>query len=314
MFPASSQPVTSTTRVRRAPVAQTGDVRPRTRLMHFPNRWSGSGQTFGCSWGAIPFDRGLTRRSPRGPLLTCRRGSDPRCREDGRADAENKSSDALTSVFQGGLMDPLGPAGQPMTTGKTAPVPAVPTPPSPGDVRAELEHVVTGPAFAQSDRLVSFLRFIVNETLAGGADHIKESVVGVEIFGRPPGYDPKGDPIVRVQARHLRQKLRDHYDVARRDRQRADRAAQRRIRATVPARTPSLAFRGRADPAASPIGRPRRDGRGHRHPGPLRRHVRALPSHQDQRVSDGATSVDRSPAVQESHRRCHSGVLQRRSD
>lgn len=81
-----------------------------------------------------------------------------------------------------------------------------------------MEQVVTGPAFARSDRLVSFLRFIVNETLAGGADHIKESVVGVEIFGRPPGYDPKGDPIVRVQARQLRQKLRDHYDVAGRDR------------------------------------------------------------------------------------------------
>ena len=105
-----------------------------------------------------------------------------------------------------------------MTTGKTAPVSATATPPSPGDVRAELEHVVTGPAFAQSDRLVSFLRFIVIETLAGRADHIKESVVGVEIFGRSPGYDPKGDPIVRVQARQLRQKLRDHYDVAGRDR------------------------------------------------------------------------------------------------
>jgi TolB-like protein/tetratricopeptide (TPR) repeat protein len=81
-----------------------------------------------------------------------------------------------------------------------------------------LEHVVTDPTFAQSDRLVSFLRFIVNETLAGRADHIKESVVGVEIFGRQPGYDPKSDPIVRVQARQLRQKLRDHYDLQGRDR------------------------------------------------------------------------------------------------
>jgi hypothetical protein len=91
------------------------------------------------------------------------------------------------------------------------------TTPSPADVRAELEQIVTGATFAQSDRLVSFLRFIVNETLAGRADHIKESVVGVEIFGRQPGYDPKGDPIVRVQARQLRQKLRDHYDLPGRD-------------------------------------------------------------------------------------------------
>jgi TolB-like protein/Tfp pilus assembly protein PilF len=91
---------------------------------------------------------------------------------------------------------------------------ASPTPPSPADVRAELERIATGPVLAQSDRLVSFLRFIVNETLAGRADQIKESTVGVEVFGRPPAYDPKSDPIVRVQARQLRQKLRDHYDLA----------------------------------------------------------------------------------------------------
>ena len=92
------------------------------------------------------------------------------------------------------------------------------TPPSPVDVRAELEDVLISPSFVHSDRLVSFLRFIVNETLVGRADQIKESVVGVEVFGREPGYDPKADPIVRVQARHLRQKLRDHYDLQGRDR------------------------------------------------------------------------------------------------
>lgn len=140
-----------------------------------------------------------------------------------------------------------------MTTGKTAPVSEVATPPSPGDVRAELEHVLTGPAFAQSDRLVSFLRFIVNETLVGRADHIKESVVGVEIFGRPPGYDPKGDPIVRVQARQLRQKLRDHYDVAGRD---------RRVRIELPkgGYVPHFRHEPRASPSAevARIPRPRR--------------------------------------------------------
>ena len=88
----------------------------------------------------------------------------------------------------------------------------MPATPSPEDVRAELDRIVTGPALAQSQRLVSFLRFIVNETLAGRGDQIKESIVGVEVFGRAPAYDPKSDPIVRVQARQLRQKLRDHYD------------------------------------------------------------------------------------------------------
>jgi TolB-like protein/Tfp pilus assembly protein PilF len=101
-----------------------------------------------------------------------------------------------------------------VTTTPTAPAPIATTTPSPEEVRRELERVVTGPVFAQSNRLVSFLRFIVNETLAGRADEIKESVVGVEVFGRAPGYDPKVDPIVRVQAPQLRQKLRDHYDRA----------------------------------------------------------------------------------------------------
>ncbi|MGH9661142.1 MAG: hypothetical protein ACRD96_21520, partial [Bryobacteraceae bacterium] len=45
----------------------------------------------------------------------------------------------------------------------------------------------------------------------GNAEELKETVIGMEVFGRAPGYDPKVDPIVRVQAARLREKLRDYY-------------------------------------------------------------------------------------------------------
>jgi Tol biopolymer transport system component len=78
-------------------------------------------------------------------------------------------------------------------------------------VRQELERIVASPVFEDSERLVRFLSFVVEETLGGRAGALKESVIGVEVFGRSAGYDPKADPIVRVQARRLRAKLELWY-------------------------------------------------------------------------------------------------------
>ncbi len=51
------------------------------------------------------------------------------------------------------------------------------------------------------------MRHIVEHTLAGELTLLKESIIGVEVFHRSAGYDPKADPIVRVEARRLRSKL-----------------------------------------------------------------------------------------------------------
>lgn len=65
--------------------------------------------------------------------------------------------------------------------------------------------------FQSVDRLRRFLQFIVTEAAAGRADELKEYVVGVHVFGKEASFDPRTDPIVRVQARRLRARLVRYY-------------------------------------------------------------------------------------------------------
>ena len=62
-----------------------------------------------------------------------------------------------------------------------------------------------------SDQLKRLLRLVVERTLSGQSDLLKEYNLGLEVFQRPADYDPKVDPIVRVQARRLRSKLEEYY-------------------------------------------------------------------------------------------------------
>ena len=83
------------------------------------------------------------------------------------------------------------------------------------EVRAQLGRLLASPQFARSERLATFLRYIVERAAEGRLEELKETIIGMEVFGRAPGYDPKVDPIVRVQAARLREKLRDYYSVDR---------------------------------------------------------------------------------------------------
>src|SRR5579864_2351834 len=78
-------------------------------------------------------------------------------------------------------------------------------------VTEQLTRILTSKAFRQADRLKRFLTFIVEETIAGRGERLKEFVVGVEVFGKPESFDPRNDPIVRVQARRLRAQLARYY-------------------------------------------------------------------------------------------------------
>jgi hypothetical protein len=56
----------------------------------------------------------------------------------------------------------------------------------------QLERILASAGFAQSDRLSRFLRHVVEETVAGRESQIKETTIGVEVFGKPAGFDPEG--------------------------------------------------------------------------------------------------------------------------
>src|SRR6187401_3020161 len=77
--------------------------------------------------------------------------------------------------------------------------------------RQELDRILASATFRQVDRLKRFLHFIVLEALEGRGDQLKEYVIGVQVFGKDTSFDPRADPIVRVQARRLRARLVRYY-------------------------------------------------------------------------------------------------------
>jgi hypothetical protein len=94
------------------------------------------------------------------------------------------------------------------------------TPTSDGDVRNirdQLERVLDDPHFKGSKRYTRFLRFVVEETLSGNSDGIKERSLGIAVFDRPADYDTNSDSIVRVAASEVRKRLAQYYDSPGRD-------------------------------------------------------------------------------------------------
>jgi len=79
-------------------------------------------------------------------------------------------------------------------------------------VRAAVDRVAASRVFSDSQRMARFLRFAVEETLQGNGARLKEIVIGAEVFDRGADYDPRLDPIVRVEARRLRAKLLTYYE------------------------------------------------------------------------------------------------------
>jgi hypothetical protein len=82
----------------------------------------------------------------------------------------------------------------------------------PAEIRAHLERVESSAQFAGAPRLARFLSFVVETSLAGQADQIKESLIAVEVYRRSPDYNPQIDSTVRVEAGRLRARLRQYYE------------------------------------------------------------------------------------------------------
>jgi hypothetical protein len=79
------------------------------------------------------------------------------------------------------------------------------------EVWSAVERIRRSRALSGCHRLVQLLTFVVGSTVRGEATHLKETTIGVAVFGRNPDYDPKVDTIVRSQAWRLRSKLKKYY-------------------------------------------------------------------------------------------------------
>ena len=78
-------------------------------------------------------------------------------------------------------------------------------------VPACLARILRSQHFSRSQALSRFLQFVVELTLNDKEQELKEYRLGVEVFGRGADFDPRVDPIVRIQAAKLRARLAEYY-------------------------------------------------------------------------------------------------------
>jgi hypothetical protein len=120
------------------------------------------------------------------------------------------------------------------------------TPWSEEAVREALNRVLSSHEFRTSKRSQGFLRYIVEQTLNGQSEFLKERTIGIEVFGRPTGYDPSEDATVRVKASEVRKRLGLYY---------AEQGSHDRLRIELPLGTyvPEFRLAEIAPDAAEPV-------------------------------------------------------------
>jgi TolB-like protein len=80
-------------------------------------------------------------------------------------------------------------------------------------VNHHLDQALSSPLFRKAERQSRFLRFVVDVALQSPEATIKEFDIAIAVYDRRPDYDPRTDPIVRVEAARLRARLREYYAV-----------------------------------------------------------------------------------------------------
>jgi hypothetical protein len=78
-------------------------------------------------------------------------------------------------------------------------------------VTETLDRLLASPAFRKSEQCCKFLRFVVEQSLTGEEERLKERNIGIEVFARRPDYDSAEDPVVRVRATEVRKRLAQYY-------------------------------------------------------------------------------------------------------
>ncbi len=111
-------------------------------------------------------------------------------------------------------------------------------------IREELNRVLAGHEFRTSKRSQDFLRYVVENTLHGHADMLKERTIGMDVFGRSADYDPSDDATVRVKAGEVRKRLGLYY---------AEQGLHNPVRIELPGGTYVPEFRWSDAPAAPEV-------------------------------------------------------------
>src|SRR5690348_1453553 len=83
--------------------------------------------------------------------------------------------------------------------------------PDSASVLAQMDRILSTPFFQHSKRYPAFLRYVVEQTLRGANDELKERTLGIAVFGRSPDYDTSADPVVRNTASEVRKRLEEYY-------------------------------------------------------------------------------------------------------
>lgn len=78
-------------------------------------------------------------------------------------------------------------------------------------IREVLGDILQSAPFRSSRQCQVFLTYVVERTLAGASEMLRERVIGAQVFGRSPDYEPSDDPVVRVRAAEVRKRLAQYY-------------------------------------------------------------------------------------------------------
>src|SRR6185503_12220003 len=89
----------------------------------------------------------------------------------------------------------------------------------PGDLSAapreaifeQLDRILSSAPFQTSERSSTLLRFLVEQSVSGRPDRLKEYEIGTEALGKGSAFDPRTDPIVRSEVSRLRTRLEKYY-------------------------------------------------------------------------------------------------------
>lgn len=78
-------------------------------------------------------------------------------------------------------------------------------------VRVQLGKLLASALFASAGQSRALLKFVVEQTVAGQAERLKEYTIGAEALGRGESFDPRTDTVVRAEASRLRLRLERYY-------------------------------------------------------------------------------------------------------